>query len=294
MKYHRKIQVAAMLMTLTLTGTVLGQGMSFQELLSGKTVPLTLKLKDLNDEWRRINLGGSSGGAGALAIYSAMFGGGLGGGVYYTKGQTVTVGGETYLVAYRAQTKSPDMASMQQLMRSGQMPEPEKPTAQTTLSLSLLNLRTTGSFNDIRPFNLEFELTGNETALATEGEKRAQEVNDASLSNLRKLGTALLTYERDRKVLPLLTDVRTAQEELVLYVSSKDVFAQPETKKPYQPNPSLSGKKLADIAKPEKTVVFYEATASPDGTRGVLFLDGHADRIPENNWKRIKQDSQFP
>jgi hypothetical protein len=174
------------------------------------------------------------------------------------------------------------------------MPEPEKLTAQTTLSLSLLNLRTTGSFNDIRPVNLEFETTGNEAALATDDEKRAQEIGDASLVNLRKLGTALLTYERERKVLPLLTDVRTAQEELVLYVSSKDVFVQPDTKKPYQPNPSLSGKKLADIAKPEKTVVFYEATAASDGTRGALFLDGHADRVPERNWKRAKQDSQIP
>lgn len=288
-------QIVVLMTILACAPAGFGQGTSFEELISGKNIPLSLKLKDLNNDWRRVSVGAPAPSAGGVsAVYSAMFGGMLGGGTYYTKGQTMIVGGETYLVAYRAQIKPPDTANLQALMRSGQMPEPEKPNAQTSLALSLLNLRTTGSLNDIRPFSLEFEMTGNEAALATEDEKRILQSNEASLANLRKLGTAVMTYERERKVLPLLTDARTAQEELVLYLSSKDVFVQPESKKPYQPNPSLSGKKLADVASPEKTVVIFEAAPSADGTRGALFLDGHAERVPETNWKRVKQDSRIP
>lgn len=295
MKRIVRIPIAMLLAACALAANSFGDVTSFAELLSGKTIPLALKLKDLNDEWRRINVGPVSSSAGGVsAIYSAMLGGMAGGGVYYTKGQTVTIGGETYLIAYHALAKTADPVALQQLMRGGQMPEAEKPTAQTGLALSLLNLRLTGSFNDIRPFNFDFETTGNESALATEDEKRAQEINSASLTNLRKLGTAVLTYERERKLLPLLNDTRIAQEELVLYVSGKEVFIQPETKKPYQPNRALSGKKSADFDKPAETVVFYEATASADGTRGVLFLDGHVERCPEAKWKRLKQDAQLP
>lgn len=295
MKTIVKISLASVLTAWALAVNSFGDVTSFPELLSGKTVPLTLKMKDLNDEWRRINVGPVASSAGGVsAIYSAMLGGAAGGGVYYTKGQTVTIGGEAYLIAYHATAKATDPASLQQLMRGGQMPEAEKPTAQTSLALSLLNMRLTGSFNDIRPFNFDFETTGSESALATEDEKRVQETNSASLTNLRKLGTALLTYERERKVLPLFDDARTAQEELVLYVSGKEVFLQPETKKPYQPNPALSGKKRADFDKPAETVVLYEATASADGTRGVLFLDGHVERCPEAKWKRLKQDARLP
>ena len=93
---------------------------------------------------------------------------------------------------------------------------------------------------------------------------------------------------------PVLTDANAAQQELALYVASKAVFTQPSSKEPYQPNSAVSGKRLAEVAKPEKTAVFYETKASADGTRGVLFLDGHVERVPEAVWPRLKQASQSP
>ena len=80
----------------------------------------------------------------------------------------------------------------------------------------------------------------------------------------------------------------------MLYVSNKSIFAHPESKEPYQPNPVLSGKRLLDISKPEQTVVFYEASAATDGTRGVLYLDGHVERVAEVVWPRLKQASRAP
>ena len=254
-----------------------------------------MRLQDLDESWRRINVSGGEG-VNAAAMYRAMLTGSFSPGAYYTKGQSVVIGSETYLIAYRAQSKAAaaDAQVMALAMRGGTPPEPEKPTAQTQLCLALLNLRTTGSFNDIRAFNLDAELSGNDAAPATDDERRAKEAGEASLKNLRKLGTAVMTYERERKVLPLLTDAKTAQEELILYVSQKEVFLQPDTKKAYQANAGLSGRKLSEFSKPERVAVFYESAAGSDSARGVLFLDGHTERVAEQQWKRIKQDSQLP
>jgi hypothetical protein len=59
---------------------------------------------------------------------------------YYTKGETVTVGSETYMIAYHFH------------------PTLDKITAVAELTLSLLNLRTIGSLNNIHEFNLEQEI----------------------------------------------------------------------------------------------------------------------------------------
>ena len=286
--------ILAALLAAGLAGAAAAQTMTLQEALSGKTIPLTMKLSSLDDTWRRMSPGSGADLANPLAmIYGARLGA-MSASVSYTKGQTVTIGSETFLVAYAPQSRALDVAKLNALMRSGQPAEPEKPTAQTTLSLSLLNLRTAGSFTDIRPFNLEFELTGNEAAAATEDDKRTQELSDASAKNLRKLGAAVNTYIGERKVLPLLTNVRTAEQELVLYAGSKDVFLQPRSKKPYQPNPALSGRKLAEFDKADKVVLFYEETTAADGTRNVLFLDGHVDRLIEQQWQRLKETMSPP
>ena len=289
MKYIR-----ALLLVVTLASPAAAQPMTLPEVLSGKTIPLTMKLKDLDETWRRLSAGSGADVANPLAVIYGARMGGLSSSVYYSRGQTVTLFSETYLVAYAAQTKPLDAAKLNAVMRSGQPPDIEKPTAQTTLALALLNLRTSGSLTDIRPFNLEFEVTGNEAATATEDEKRAQELNDASAKNLRKLGVAVNTYVSERKVLPLLTDVRTAEQELILYAGHKDTFIQPQTKKPYRPNPALSGRKPAEFDKAEKMVLFYEDQPAADGARNVLFLDGHVDRLIEQQWQRLKEAAQLP
>jgi hypothetical protein len=112
---------------------------SFSEVLSGKNIPSTIRLKDLNPEWRGLSTSGQfEFGNTFQTIFSSFFGGTLNAG-YYTKGQTVNIGTETYIVAYSLQDK------------------PEKIGGETVLSLSLLNLKTIGSLNNIRVFNLKNE-----------------------------------------------------------------------------------------------------------------------------------------
>ena len=287
-------------LTLTIALLALSQFASAQstpsltDSIAGKNIPLTYRLKDLDETWRRVSVSGAES-ANAASIYRAMYGGSGSGSAYFTKGQTITVSGETYLIAYSLRAKSMDMAKIQALMmRGGQPSEPDKPTVDAALSLSLLNLRTAGSLMDIRPFNLDYEITGTDSSTGTEEERKTKEAADASAKNLRSIGAAVTAYVSERKVIPLLTDARTAQQELVLYTNDKEVFITPKTKKPYRANSALSGRKMSDYEKPERVVVFYEEAVGEDGTRGVLFLDGHVDRVVEQQWKRLKETSQIP
>lgn len=268
---------------------------SFKDLLSGARIPLTLQLKDLNSEWRRITVANAGDASSVQRMYAAMMGTASGsGGALYTKGDTVTAEGETYLIAYRVQTKPIDLQAMARV-RMGQQPiEPERPTPESALALALLHLRTAGSITEIRPFNLEAELAGGDTSAAAIEEARDKAAKAAGLQNLRDVGQALLAYAKDGdKTFPPMKDAESARKALEPYAKNKDAFTPPEGKDLYQPNPSLSGKKLADIAKPEEVVAFYEAKPAND-TRGVLYLDGRVERIAENKWAALKKASGIP
>lgn len=282
------------LLALLLTVPVLGQAETgpLEAALAGKDFPLTLKLKDLDATWRRFSTSTFPVGY-PVANNSVMF----------TKGQTVKVGDETFLVAYRLLVKTLDPQQAAQaiawggrgmMMQGGGMPgvaEPDKPTAVSPVVLTLLNLRTTPSLLDVRAFNLDVELGGTDPLV---GEGADNEAGAASIKNLRQIGVALLTYVSERKVLPALQDAKSAREELILYLRDKEVLNVPGAGKPYTPNAALSGKKPGDFEKPEKVIVFYEPTAGADGTRGCLFLDGHAERVADQQWKKYKELSQIP
>ena len=257
---------------------------NFKDLFTGKTAPLALKLKDLTADWRRFNTGGDAASPANISrAYAAMLGGGSGG--YYSRGETISADGETYLVAYRLQTKPLDMT----VMMRGQPPAPEKPTPDSALTLCLLHLRTLDSFTDIRPFDLELELAGGDSSPTALEEARDKAAKASGLQNLKAIGVAMLAYAQDGdKTLPPMKDADATRKALEPYCKIKDAF-----KDPYQPNPTLSGRKVADIEKPGETVAFYEAKPSGD-TRAVLYLDGRCERIAETKWPDLKKASQIP
>jgi thiol-disulfide isomerase/thioredoxin len=114
-------------------------------LLSGKEAPLTLKLKDLDSSWRVFTASSSSY---ENILASAMSGGA--GNRIFTKGDTVTVGTDVFLVTYKADP--PDMAS---LFGGGGPPKPKPLTLNTILRLSLLNLHALSAMDGIRVFDLK-------------------------------------------------------------------------------------------------------------------------------------------
>jgi hypothetical protein len=125
--------------------------------IGGANLPSTMQLKDLDSSWKRLTLGGPLD-VGHWVQALADYLGTPNPNFAYTKGQTISLGSETYLVAYRPTFKGPGVMDMMMSAGGGTAPEPPKLTGDTVLSLSLLNLRTVGSLDDIRSFDLNTEV----------------------------------------------------------------------------------------------------------------------------------------
>jgi hypothetical protein len=137
-----RLAIAAMISTAAIPATIhssLAAAPTLSEILTGKTVPNTVKIRDLNPEWRALATSGQFEFGNTIQMMVSSFTGGAFSPSYYTKGQTISLAGETYMVAYSLQE------------------QPEKITGETTLGLSLLNIKTIGSLNNIRSFNLATE-----------------------------------------------------------------------------------------------------------------------------------------
>lgn len=108
-----------------------------------------------------------------MSLLSGMFGSGTGTPesgeppVYYTQGQTVNLAGETFLVAYRHE--KPGFNLMQfalEAAKSGGDKEPDfakmaaenKLTAESSLSLSLINVKMIAALSGFRPFDMNQEI----------------------------------------------------------------------------------------------------------------------------------------
>jgi hypothetical protein len=114
------------------------------------------------------------------------------------------------------------------------------------------------------------------------------------LRRLKQLALAFQMYVQDYDDrLPPMTNPAAVKKALFPYVKSEAVFVHPTTREPYQPNPALSHRKLISIEQPDKVVAFYEAHPSADGTRRVVFADGHVEHVPETVWPELKRASEL-
>lgn len=299
----RRIALVLLLLVLALPANC--QNTDFQELFSGHDFPLTLKLKDLNGDWRKLAVSGQNDIGHYLHAALSMFGSNPRAGTRYTKGETVTVGGETYLIAYAAPMPILDFAA---LTHGGFGTVPIKwlkLTPETPLTLSLLNLRTSGSLTDIRPFDLNEELAENakEAGIVIENksvtiDELTDQLKAASTTpdnNLKRLALGVMMYLQDYdEVFPPMKSAAALKKSVKPYVKNERIFVQPDTKQPYLPNPRLARKELAKVKSPAKMAMLYEASPAPDGTRGVAFADGHVKRIPETDWPALKKSSGVP
>jgi prepilin-type processing-associated H-X9-DG protein len=249
------------------------------EVMAGRNLPLTIDVKDLNSSYRRFTIGYDS----DIISYQVRMMGAKAGvefGLYFTKGETITLGSETYLIAYRPQVRIDPQAFQNHGPREAAPAKAAKLRPNTKLALSLLNLRTTDSLNDIRPFDAKLDI------------ESAQETTAASMRNLTLLGQGMLTYLMNRgnntmpemgaRVTPVL------QRRFYPYVHDQRLWAHPATEQPYLANATLSRQNVTKIANRKYVYAFAEASPGPDGTRGVLFLDGHVERVSAERWQRLQ------
>jgi hypothetical protein len=91
--------------------------------------------------------------------------------------------------------------------------------------------------------------------------------------------------------MPPLKDLAATEAALERWGHGQSPFQHPDTKEPYKANTALAEKPLKQISKPDRAIVFYEAEAAPNGTRGVVFANGRARRIADSEWAQLLKTS---
>jgi hypothetical protein len=305
----RKITLALAIATSILTYSQKCLANDFQELISGTQAPLTKQLKDLDDSWRQIAISGQYEMADLMKSWTSLFGADFYNNIYYTQGETVKVNQENYIVAYRL-TSSAEPTNIYSFMENvmgtmggitggdcSALATDDSITPETTISLSLLNLKTIGSLNNVRPFDLEADV-----ALLKKKEQQSQEaceqanmamVESQVSSNLQSLSSALQSYaDQNQDQLPDLSSQETVESALQEFVYDSSVFYHPGTFEPFLVNASLSAKKLSELD-PE-IVSFYEGSPAADGTVGVVYVNGLYQRLSPEEWETVKKASKLP
>ncbi len=303
----RRVVVAVGVLLLTsVAGLAAGSG-SMEAFLAGKVAPFTRQVKDLDGSYLRFALPymSGSGWLGSMSRYGGEAP------PAYTQGQTVTIGGEVYLIAYAVESKGGDASGLMYGRPNPNAPDPEPVTANSTLSLVLLGQRSFAALGKVRPFDLTTELADYQRYLTSYQEMMATRsaMNSPTMvsaapppddpkgasGTLKNVAMALDMFTGDHDgVLPPMDKAESFREALDDYIESADMFRDPETGEAYGLNASLSGKKLTEIQDPAKTIAVYQVNHGRDGKRGVVFLDFSVTRVTEAEWTDLKAKSNIP
>jgi len=263
------------------------------QLAALRTFPTSYKLTDLNSQWRRFTLNDTN--DSSLQDVSMRMAANMrllerfGIGVYFTKGDSVTLAKESYLVAYRIDqdmTQRELQTAMQSIWGHGHGDQDsgnDKFLPNTKLTLTLLNLRASGSLNDLTKFDPAREIMG------------PGDITAASTNNLRRLGRTLQQVAQ-YQVLPL-KDIATMRRSLQnqLHDTNDRPFKHPLTQEPYRVNAKVAGKRSKQVSNRRLIPAIYEAKPGTDNKRGVVFVDGHVERIHEALWDvTIKREPVGP
>lgn len=261
---------------------------SFEQAVSGTDFPLQIAFGDMKNSWRRMQISGSD--EDLLShIYSSSNPRNFQPQIFYTRGQSIEINGEPFLVAYKLAPSSDLVPSRDRFGNINNWPQvPQLLTLDTRLELALLNPRLISRFSAIRVLDVAQELRQNAAAVQSARLELARTINQASLNNLQQIGQQLRNYTQSTGKLPSLQTSAAAQKDLQRFgFSSPSPFQHPSTGKSYATNAALSGKTIKQISDPSRVVVFYETEVSPDDTRGVVFADGSASRIKESELARL-------
>lgn len=276
-------------MVLCLANIAQAEEMTYNEALSGSSIPLSIKAKDLGPNWHHITATGPTDVSGTgnwlQMYYASMSGASMPG--FFTQGKTVAISGETYLVAYKVETQVVDVATMMRGATNGNSPtHPKVVTPETPLLLALLNVRSLGNLVDIRPFDAARDIQA-EATLATQS---CEDNNRQSDSRLKQLGLGVMMYTQDYDdVLPPMASTSQFQMAVYPYVKEHNTFIDQHTNMPYGLNTRLSHHRLRSVPSPASMVLLFETKPAEDGTREVVFLNWRAQRIRETEWPRLKK-----
>jgi prepilin-type processing-associated H-X9-DG protein len=257
------------------------------DVLNKGVYPLTVQLREL-EGWKCFTLAEQTAQAEAghpaeaIAFPSKLF---------FTRGEMLPLGNELLLVAYRLPAQAIDLTAAQAIraMLPVDLMNPE-----TELVISLLNLHTI-SMLDIRPAEAGLlQLLGDEEKLER---LRAEARRVTSMNNLRQLIVSLQIWiNKNNDTFPPTGSIDDVKKALLRNTPelTKMIWVDPVTRQPYQYNPSMAGKTLNDFRGKEHSIVVFYSNEYPDGTRTVVFFDGHAENVPPERWEELKELSGIP
>ncbi len=116
--------------------------------------------------------------------------------VLYTHGDTVTIAGEIYLIAYKPPEEP--LPTPEQMRGGRELPRALPPTEESEVTLSLLNIRTMGDMLNIHTFELTHEMM----AVEQESPMRRQALESTLKDNLRELRNAIEQFQADTGAYP--------------------------------------------------------------------------------------------
>ena len=266
--------------SLTATAQIAGKTasqISLQELLSGKSVALSLRVKDLDSNFARFRFAGD-GADDARSMIWRMSGLSAPETIFYTKGDTLLLENTSYLVVYGSEPRIDKAALARHDMRA-MMTTPSKLRPKDKLLLSLLVMKNLSNIRDIRPFNREQDL------------ENEADRNTAVVNTLQMLGQGIFQWKHNRgqerfpnwgkRVTPQL------RQSVYPFVHDKRLWEHPSTEEPFGLNPVLAGKVVREIPNRQNIYLVYEFTTAADGSRGVLFADAHVERVDAERWARV-------
>lgn len=305
------------------TSAIAQDALSFREVLSGSKLPLSVKPKDMPEDFKavRIKVAGSGGGGlmdmmGALMSPFTMMMGGTSNNdsegavlmtlseVNWTKGDVVTVQGKEYLVTYKWN------------LDVGQLMAPSKETdagaakaeviKNMELSLSLLALDGITSISPVTGFSKEelvklierpyvkpavAEEAFDTMATAPAAEEPVGTADQTqSVSNAKQVGLGLMIYVTDYDdVFPYAQSTKAVQYVTYPYVKNIDIWKSfNPNKSEFLYNRAVGGVNASAIESPAETILFYESKAWPDGKRIVVFVDSHVALLDAERWSHVE------
>ena len=110
-----------------------------------------------------------------------------------------------------------------------------------------------------------------------------------SVGNLKQLALATVMYSQDfDNKFPQATTIEGIQKSINPYLRNQKSFKSPKGEA-YLFNFILSGTDCGKVTAPQEMVLFYEASAWPDKSRGVAFTDGHVKMLSEAEFRKAEK-----
>ena len=292
------------------------------QFLSGKLVPLDIKLSEMKTGWQSLRVVDMSDDKNEeenrLALVDPGFLGPLSvhfgstNNRYFTQGRTVRFNNDVHLIVYQAQFPAYDQAQKRiDVYKKGKpnitegvmnleavLDMARSFLATIPVRASLLNTRNISAMKDVETFDFESQFRKLSTDLSAEREKsiaRREKSHDTSIeNNLKQIfyGAMLYSQNNDEK-LPPMNDLPTARQAIVSYGRDKSVWMD-DLKITLHPNALLSGKPLAHLKPYASSMVLFYSDADAKGERWILRLDGQVRRVSAAQWPQLKIAARIP